>query len=963
VTPAVPAVLRTLARLSAADQPPRTQLDLTRTAGMAWLGDHPAGWAALIQNARRSRLASSTGPERSDLSWTPVPWTAEKHQVEAVTWLASFDALHEEDRLLRLGWAFMCGPATIDGQRRRLCLPLVSRPMRLHPTTRSHYVFHPAGDLAIFPLLKDWSVAAELELTLAGGPSNRWIRAVLHASGFDDVPILGPDRDPRTLIGGSELVVVAGTGLHAGEPVVSSDRGNVLYGWSARGRIGGSAFAALYQPGETPEPDPGDIAAALPLSPSQLAAVRTARTAPVTVIGGPPGSGKTHTLAALALDAVAAGRSVLLASRTRSAADALGAALRRAGGPTPILFGDSELRQGMARELGDGLSATSDRGELAERDRLRRAELAAVARIERAVSVGLRDERMIEFARREQALMPAHRALAPGAFGRDVDYERLHGLLARAARPGRGLFGRWRSRRAARVVRRLTGAAVEVELSDLETAVRAAEAAAAQVRVSAAGGTGFGTLRDLLADEDARGRSATGAWLRTLANNDRGAGPRRAVAALATALRSGRAARRRALTEISGDHLVTALPLWVGTLADVEDILPAVPGMFDLVVIDEASHVDQPLAAAALLRGRRAVIAGDPRQLRHVSFVSDAAVREALAAEGTEELADRLDVARVSLFDAGVAVAGVHWLTEHHRCAPHLIGFAAARFYEDRIALLTTHPSIADRDCIDVERVAGTRDDSGVNRVEVDAVLEHVRRRIAAGVRSIGALSPFRAQADALEQALLDRLSLAQIKAGGVRVGTAHGVQGSEFDEVVISLALTDTDTATAWRFANDPNLLAVLTTRARRLVHVITPATEPTGLLGEYLRHAEVPPTETEGVPPADTWTARLAAELAGTGLTVRTGYPVGQWRVDLVAGDGANAVAVETRPHPDGPAAHLARWRALSGAGWRMHDAYASRFGDDPVRAAVELAQELRPAEPDWAAAERPSPESSPG
>nr|WP_296073602.1 hypothetical protein [uncultured Actinoplanes sp.] len=35
------------------------------------------------------------------------------------------------------------------------------------------------------------------------------------------------------------------------------------------------------------------------------------------------------------------------------------------------------------------------------------------------------------------------------------------------------------------------------------------------------------------------------------------------------------------------------MPLWIGTVADVEDLLPATPGMFDPVVIDEASPVDQ----------------------------------------------------------------------------------------------------------------------------------------------------------------------------------------------------------------------------------------------------------------------------------------------------------------------------------------------------------------------------------
>jgi very-short-patch-repair endonuclease len=335
------------------------------------------------------------------------------------------------------------------------------------------------------------------------------------------------------------------------------------------------------------------------------------------------------------------------------------------------------------------------------------------------------------------------------------------------------------------------------------------------------------------------------------------------------------------------------------------------------------------------------VIGGDPRQLRHVSFVSDQAVQAAVEAEGTQDLRDRLDVPKVSLFDAAAATAGVHWLEEHHRCAPHLIGFAAAKFYDGRIALLTTHPAIADVDCIDTELVDGERTSKGVNQAEVDAVLAHVRKRVATGVRSIGVVTPFRAQADALEDALLNELTLDEITTGGVRAGTVHGVQGGEFDEVVISLA-ADAKPG-AWRFVNDRNLLAVLTTRARRKVHVIASAPEPPGLIGEYLRHADTAPTETAGTDPEDTWTARLAEELKATGLTVRTGHPVGQWRVDLVVGEKEDAVAVETRPHPEGTRAHLARWRALSHAGWRVHDAFGSRFGHDPARAAVELAQEL--------------------
>ncbi len=917
----VPAVLRTLARLSAAEQPQKVQLDLTKAAGLLWLGDHEPSWRAITT-------------VQESLEWTPITWSVPKPAREQIERLAAFDALHQEDRLLRVGWAFLVGPAQIDGQRRRVCLPLVSRPVRLHHGIGLTYAYHVAGDTAVFPLIDNWAKIAERESTLA--QTEEWIAETLRLAGFENVPVVR--ADPKTLISGSELVVAVGAGLHAGEPVVTTEQGASLYGWATKKSIPDTAFAALYGAGEPLDHHTEPISSALPLSHSQQHAVEHARRARITVVGGPPGSGKTHTLAAVALDAVAAGKSVLLASRTRNAAEVLGAALRRAGGPVPVLFGDSELRQEMARELSDGLTAYTNPERLQELDQVRHAAAAAVSRVERTVAGSLADEDLAARARRHQALMPAHRSVAPKAFDAGVDFRALRGLL----RPRTGFLGGLRTGWALSKARRRVGAG-EVSTEDLAAAVEAAEQTAAAVRIGASGGTAFHELRPLLTEQDGTSRGATAAWLKEYSVSWRGHGPRRAVAALAKALRSGRAARRRALAGIDSAELVAALPIWVGTLSEVEDILPPVPGMFDLVIIDEASHVDQPLAAPALLRGRSAVIGGDPRQLRHVSFVSDQAVQAAVDAEGTQDLRDRLDVPKVSLFDAGAATAGVHWLAEHHRCAPHLIGFAAERFYEGRIALMTTHPAIADVDCIDTEHVPGERTAKGVNQAEIEAVLAHLRKRVAAGVRSIGVVTPFRAQADALEEALLDQLTLDEITKGGVRVGTVHGVQGSEFDEVVISLAVDDKPGG--WRFVNDRNLLAVLTTRARRKVHVITSAPEPPGLVGEYLRHADVPPTETSGVEPEDAWTAGLAQELRTAGLTVRTGYPVGQWRVDLVVGEREDAVAVETRPHPEGAAAHLARWRALTHAGWRVHDAFGSRFGHDPARAAVELTQELMP------------------
>ena len=113
-----------------------------------------------------------------------------------------------------------------------------------------------------------------------------------------------------------------------------------LLNWAGRRGLTGTALGALLghasdvlrpdgpgadRPRESHEP----IRLPLVLSSSQEQVVRTARRAPVTVVSGAPGTGKTHTLCAVAVDNVARGGSVLIATssagrdrRGRGAADA-----------------------------------------------------------------------------------------------------------------------------------------------------------------------------------------------------------------------------------------------------------------------------------------------------------------------------------------------------------------------------------------------------------------------------------------------------------------------------------------------------------------------------------------------------------------------------------------------------------------------------------------------------------------
>jgi len=215
------------------------------------------------------------------------------------------------------------------------------------------------------------------------------------------------------------------------------------------------------------------------------------------------------------------------------------------------------------------------------------------------------------------------------------------------------------------------------------------------------------------------------------------------------------------------------------------------------------------------------------------------------------------------------------------------------------------------------------------------------------GLARIGVITPFRAQADALEAALLAEFPAEEIERLGLRSGTVHAFQGSEAEVVVASLGLVDGDSPARQRFVAEPNLFNVMVTRARQRMVVVTSLAASEGIVGDYLTHSGSPPRLPALDPAAggpDDWAGRLAAELAAAGVPVRAGYPVGRWTVDLCAGTGADAVALLCRVHPDGVAVHVERQRTLLRAGWRAWDAFASRWAGDPVHAALELATALR-------------------
>lgn len=905
--------------------------------------------------------------------WLPDPDRAAR--TRAVDRLAAMDALSPEERILRRGWAFVIGSLEVDGVRRAVRLPLLTEPVRLERGLRGYRVA-PAGDLELTGLVEDRALAGQLEAAPGIGGSNwlratgttAWIRAAAEASGLlvSDVTDRPPGRPPE-----GKLVAVAAAALFVIRDTRSPGLRDTLLAWAGRPGLESTALAHLYgltdtvdrtatgtdgtdgtdgrqagtgrRPGADAGRDDHAVASPLPLNAAQREAVHRARTEPLVVVSGPPGNGKSHALVATALDTVDRGGSVLVAAQSPAAVDALAALLRRYPGPTPVLFGDAERRAAMAAELGAATAGIPDRQLSADAEAVAAAG-RRVSALRAAISAALDLERCAASLSHWAPLLAGLEADVPGPFRRDVDLSRARQFADRA---GDGPGGWWRAvarRHARHRLRRLTGAGPDAPLDRIRAALDAAAATRAAARLAASGGTDLGPVWRDLTEADAVSANAVGSAMRHRAASSRrwSRQARRSVAVLATALRAGRNRRREMLAELDGEALVRALPLWIGTITDVEDLLPPVPGLFDLVILDEGVHVDQIRAAPVFARARRAVVAGDPRQLRFVSFVADVDVALARDRHGLDRMADRLDVRRLSAFDVAAGAAPVTMLTDHYRSAPHLIEFSAHRFYRDRIALVTRHPRNEDEDLIDVVRVTGSVVD-GVNRAEVDAVVEQIRALTAGGHTDIAVVTPFRAQADALETALLAAFPVEQIEALRLRSGTVHAYQGSEADIVIASLGLVDGDSPARRRFVADPNLFNVLVTRARQKMVVVTSLTSADGIVGDYLEYAGTvgrpAPADPAAHEAASGWAAALAGRLRESDVPVRAGYPVGRWRLDLCMGSGAGAVGLICGVHPDGPEAHIERQRTLLTAGWRLVDAFPSRWAGDPLRAAIDL------------------------
>jgi len=158
----------------------------------------------------------------------------------------------------------------------------------------------------------------------------------------------------------------------------------------------------------------------------------------------------------------------------------------------------------------------------------------------------------------------------------------------------------------------------------------------------------------------------------------------------------GRAyARLRREQEQLFDSITHVLPVWCVTNLSARGSLPFEGSIFDLLVIDEASQCDIPSAIPLFYRAKRIMIIGDPQQLRHISTIEKHREQQIQAKHNLISAADQpFSYGKNSLYDLSATrceQSKLVMLREHFRSHEDIVTFSNHKWYRGTLKICTDY--------------------------------------------------------------------------------------------------------------------------------------------------------------------------------------------------------------------------------------------------------------------------------
>ncbi|WP_029631602.1 MULTISPECIES: DEAD/DEAH box helicase [Nostocales] len=276
-------------------------------------------------------------------------------------------------------------------------------------------------------------------------------------------------------------------------------------------------------------------------------------------------------------------------------------------------------------------------------------------------------------------------------------------------------------------------------------------------------------------------------------------------------------------------------PVITSTLHSVRNLLPYPDsGCIDQLIVDEAGMIPVHQLFPALVRCKKALVVGDPLQLEPVISFSKQTLEQyctqAFFKRGLSESDyDRYSPTACDTATAYHRAAGASGqsgdlgngiiLKEHHRCVPPIITFSD-RLCNYGLIIKTPDKASALGSNLIAYHVEG-KYESHTNPEETRAVEAIIEELLKYGYcidspdseKTIGVISPYRRQANALGSRLCSRWK----DFSNNSIGTIHTFQGGEKSVILLSTRQCRKEDS-LWFINRRPNLLNVAVSRAREL-------------------------------------------------------------------------------------------------------------------------------------------------
>lgn len=364
--------------------------------------------------------------------------------------------------------------------------------------------------------------------------------------------------------------------------------------------------------------------------------------------------------------------------------------------------------------------------------------------------------------------------------------------------------------------------------------------------------------------------------------------------------------------------ILEAFPGWAVSNLSVPGRLPLTPSLFDLVIIDESSQCDIASSLPLMFRGKQAVIIGDPMQLGSITNLS-AQVEEALLRRNGISHPGAFRYSGNSVYDLAAASApssAQTFLAQHYRCHPEIIGFAnSSHWYDSNLEPITRIEGLKKPTQIELgvtwfnKKGQLRNEQTGIwIPEEVNTITNEVKRLLNEErfEGTVGVVTPFRRMANALQEAI-EKSGIHQkvLEAAQFRADTAHKFQGDERDVIFYAPCYhRDLPNKHKWFLASQKNVFNVALSRAKSAFIVVgdKEAIRQSGIdyLEEFVTYVDGlrNPQSSKcqiGTPQRGHWEPILEKRLLDEGIPVKAQYPVGPYWLDFALFQGARQLDIE--------------------------------------------------------------------